>query len=182
VSARPREDHGRYPGAAVTLPIPTRACSRVALATALAGSFAAAASALPGLPQSATASLSSARAGARPVALTLELEYDMQCGYPGPGPVVVGLPAAEHVPVALARSQVLVNGHPAASVQVSGHRVDVGLAPAPQVMCDVIGPGRLTIVFSSAAGLGNPARAGSYTIDVTRASTALSARLTVQNS
>jgi hypothetical protein len=166
----------------VTLSILTGAGSRLALAAALAGACATGASALPGLPQSATASLSTARAGARPVALTLELDYDMQCGYPGPGPVVIELPAAERVPGSLARSQVLVDGHPAASVQVSGHRVDVGLAAKPRIMCDEIGPGRLTISFPTSAGLGNPARAGSYTIDVTRASTALSARLTVLSS
>ncbi len=58
----------------------------------------------------------------------------------------------------------IVDGHPAVSVALSGHTVTVGLAPAPRVMCDVIGPGRLTLLFSASAGLGNPSRAGSYIV------------------
>jgi len=173
------EDGERYAGATLSLPISPRVCWRVALAAALFGVCVPVATAIPGLPQSATASLSSARVGARPVALTIELDYDMQCGYPGPGPVVIELPATEHVPAALTRSQVLLDGHPAVSVAISGHRVEVGLASQPRIICDEIGPGRLTILFSSAAGLGNPSRPGSYTIAVTRATTALSARFTI---
>ena len=159
--------------------ISPRACRWVVLAALLFAVCVPAAMSLPGLPQAATVSLSSPRAGARAVALTLELEYDMQCGYPGPGPVVIELPAAERVPAALARSQVLLDGHPAVSIAISGHRVEIGLASEPRVICDEIGPGRLTILFSRAAGLGNPLRAGTYTVAVARASTALSAEFTI---
>jgi hypothetical protein len=47
-------------------------------------------------------------------------------------------------------------------------------------MCDVIGPGRLTILFTRAARFGNPARAGTYTIIVTRRASTFSARFTIR--
>jgi hypothetical protein len=80
----------------------------------------------------------------------------MQCGYPGPGPVIVRFPAQEHVPPAIPVSDVLVDGKPAPGVRVSRGAVSVALAPRPQIICDVIGPGRLTIAFTRSAGLGNP--------------------------
>jgi hypothetical protein len=45
-----------------------------------------------------------------------------------------------------------------------GYAVTVTLPSAPTVTCDMIGPGRLTIVFGRSAGLGNPVRAGTYTV------------------
>jgi hypothetical protein len=134
------------------------------------------------LAHTITITLSSIRAAARPVAATAVLGYEMQCGYPGPGPVVLELPAAEHVPASIRRSSVLVDGKAATSVRVSGHAVSVGLAPPPQIMCDVIGPGRLTIELTRAAGLGNPTRPGSYVLRVARGSTSFSARLTIRSS
>jgi hypothetical protein len=113
---------------------------------------------------SATAVAAPATAGARPVTLTLKLRYEMQCGRPGAGPLVVSLPAAEHVPHALARSTVVLDGKPPASVSVTGHVVVLTLPPQQGVTCMVIGPGTLTVVFTRAAGLGNPAAAGSYPI------------------
>ena len=104
----------------------------------------------------------------------------MQCGYPGPGPVLIDLPSQERVPRVLTPSQVLVDGHPARNVGIFGHRVSVGLAPLPRIICMVIGMGRLTILFTRAAGLGNPLRAGSYTITATRASSEFSARFTIR--
>jgi hypothetical protein len=104
----------------------------------------------------------------------------MQCGYPGPGPVVVRLPAAAHVPPTIPRAAVLVDGRPATGVQVGGRTVGVGLPPRPQVMCDVIGPGKLTIEFTPAAGLGNPARPGTYSITARRGTSAFSARFTIR--
>jgi hypothetical protein len=129
--------------------------------------------------QSATVQVSPARAGAHPVALTLKLGYEMQCGYPGPGPVVVQLPAAELVPARIPRAAVLVDGKGAPGVQVAGHAISVALPPRPQVMCDVIGPGKLTIVFTRAAGLGNPSSGGSYTVTATRGTTPVRARFSV---
>jgi hypothetical protein len=148
------------------------AAAAAAVAALLAGAAAA-------LPQSATVAASPARAGARPAALTLRLSYEMQCSYPGPGPVVVRFPAAERVPARIAASAVLVNGKTAPSVGVAGRTVSVALPPRPQIMCDVIGPGTLTIAFTRAAGLGNPARAGSYVVTATRQGTSLAARLAI---
>ena len=56
----------------------------------------------------------------------------------------------------------------------------VALPPRPEVMCDVIGPGRLTIAFSRAAGLGNPAAAGSYTVTARRQAAAFAARFAIR--
>jgi hypothetical protein len=133
----------------------------------------------PGLTSSASVTLSSLRAGAAPVELTLTLGYEMQCGYPGPGPVSVELPQAERLPPRATTLRVLVDGHAADGVSVSGHTVSVALAPAPRIMCDVIGPGRLVLEFPAADGLGNPARAGSYRVLATRATSAFTARFTL---
>lgn len=152
----------------------------LALVSALLAACTSAAAAPTPLPSSAAVILSSERAGARPVALTLKLTYEMQCGYPGPGPVLIDFPKQERVPGVLASSRVLVDGHRARAVGVSGHTVSVGLAPPPQIMCDVIGPGRLTILFTRAAGFGNPVRAGRYTITATRGTSAFSARFTIR--
>jgi hypothetical protein len=124
--------------------------------------------------RSASVSLSSSRAGARDVSLKLLLNYEMQCGYPGPGPITVNLPAAERVPARLALARVTVNGSAPASVAISGHTVRIGLVGPPQVMCDEIGPGTVTILFTSAAGFGNPAHAGRYTLSATRGSAGFS--------
>jgi hypothetical protein len=43
----------------------------------------------------------------------------------------------------------------------------ISLPPPPRVMCDVIGPGTLGIVFGRSADLGNPARVGRYTSEET---------------
>ncbi len=142
--------------------------SAIAAAFLTAGVVAAAAGA--GLGQSASGTISSHRAGTRPVTLTLKLGYEMQCGYPGPGPVVITFPAAWRLPATLGATPVLVNGKAAVSASVSGHRVTVGLAPRPQIMCDVIGPGTLTIQFTRGANLGSPLAAGTSVVTAQRAS------------
>ncbi len=113
--------------------------------------------------------------------VTVELGYEMQCGYPGPGPVVLELPASEQVPARIPRASVLVDGKAAPSLSVSGHAVAVGLAPRPQIMCDVIGPGRLTIELTRAVGLGNPSRPGSYLLRAARGGVSFSARFDVSS-
>jgi hypothetical protein len=138
-----------------------------ALAVVAAGALAASANA--GLGQSSSGTISSHLAGARPVTLTLKLGYEMQCGYPGPGPVVVTFPKAWRLPATLGATPVLVDGKAAVSASLSGHTVRIGLAPAPRIMCDVIGPGMLTIQFTRAADLGNPAVAGTTDVTAERA-------------
>jgi hypothetical protein len=121
----------------------------------------------PGGPNrpAATASLSTPRAGAKPVALTLKLRYDMICGQPGAGKAVVTLPSASAVPRRIDSSAVLVNGKPSPAVSVSGHDVSIAMPlKRPGVSCMVVGPGTLTLTLTRAAGLGNPARAGTYAI------------------
>lgn len=116
-----------------------------------------------------TATLSSTKAGAKPVALTLKLHYEMICGQPGAGDAIVSLPAAADVPRTIDNAAVLVNGKPSPAVAVSGHDVSIAMPPKrPGVTCMVIGPGTLTLTLTRAAGIGNPASAGRYTIRVHR--------------
>jgi hypothetical protein len=58
--------------------------------------------------------------------------------------------------------------------------VSVTLPPAPTVICDVIGPGQLTIVFGWSAGLKNPLHPGACTIAATRESTVLSSTFVIR--
>lgn len=119
--------------------------------------------------QALTVALSSTLADVRPVRLTLVFSYMMQCGYPGAGPVTIVLPAAERLPARLARSVVLVDKRAARSVALAGQTITIALTPPPRIMCDVIGEGKLTVELTTAADIGNPLRAGTYTV---RASTA----------
>jgi hypothetical protein len=129
---------------------------------------------------SATALASPDLAGAQPTALTLTLRFRMTCGRPGAGPIVVSLPAAENVPRAIARSDVLVGGKPPLTATISGHTVTLTLPRSQGVTCMVIAPGTLTIRFTHAAGLGNPSAAGTYALPVRVGARILVARLTVK--
>jgi hypothetical protein len=125
--------------------------------------------------------LSTAHAGARPVVATLRARYEMQCGWPGPGSLVIRLPAGmlpAHVPPA----SVLVNGTRAAAVISSNaqRQIAVALPPRPQLMCDSIGPGTLTVVFTRASRMGNPNAAGSYVIRATHAADRFAGRLVIR--
>jgi hypothetical protein len=64
-------------------------------------------------------------------------------------------------------------------VSVRGHVVSVGMPKRPQIMCDVIGPGRLTIVLTPSARITNPATAGPYRVTAHKGALAFAARLTV---
>ena len=113
----------------------------------------------PGL-NSVSASLSSARAGARPVAVTLTMRMELQCGRLVGGTLVVRLPAQERVPATVAATAVQVAGKPAGAVTVKGHALTVAI-PHPQgVMCDSIGPGKLTLILMRTANLGTPSLPG----------------------
>ena len=156
-----------------------------ALAAALSAAAATAANPPPVNPggpniPAPSAALSSARAGARPVALTVKVHYEMVCGYPGRGSAVVSLPAAAFVPTRIVSSAVLVNGRPTPAVTVSGHDVSIALPrPEPGVTCMSIGPGTLTLTLTRAAGLGNPRAAGTYTIRVRRNTSSFGAKVTI---
>src|SRR4051794_26647026 len=75
----------------------------------------------------ATARLSTTRAGARPVAVTLTFETVYQCGVPKRA--VVTLPLGERMPTRLATGSVRVDGK-ATAVSVDGRSVTVGRSPA----------------------------------------------------
>lgn len=70
------------------------------------------------------------------------------------------------MPSTLAASSVTVDGKPATKVAIHQYRVSVGLTKHTGPICDVIGPGTLTIVFLQSADLGNPPRAGTYLVGV----------------
>src|ERR1700730_17768988 len=112
--------------------------------------------------QGITVALSTDRAGERPVTLTLRLSYQMRCGNPGPGSLVVSFPADERLPARIPASAVLLNGRTAPSVTRHGNNVTIPLPRRHGISCNVIGPGSVTVVFTAAARLGNPAQAGSY--------------------
>jgi hypothetical protein len=122
----------------------------------------------PDMPATSV-TLSTARAGAKPVALTLKVHYEMVCNQPGLGKALVQLPQASSVPAHIDSADVLVNGKPAPAVTVSGHDISITMpAKRSGVTCMVMGPGTLTLSLTRAAGLGNPAKAGAYTIRVRR--------------
>lgn len=99
------------------------------------------------------------------MALTLKLRTELICGQPR-SPLVITFPAAMPIPRAFAREAVLVDARPAASATVASHRVTVTAVRPAGAVCDVIGPGLVTILFTKSARLGNPASPGVYTISV----------------
>jgi hypothetical protein len=125
--------------------------------------------------------LSTAHAGARPVVVTLRARYEMQCGWPGPGSLTLRFPAGM-LPGRIVPAAVLVNGRPATAVTSSSSRRELAVAlPArPQILCDAIGPGALTVVFTRAARVGNPVAAGSYLLRATHAADRFTGRLAIR--
>ena len=114
------------------------------------------------------------------MSLTLVLRYEMQCGYPGPGPVLIDFPSQMQLPARLAVSAVLVDGKPAVSATRSGtSRIVIGLPRRPRIMCDVIGQGTLTIAFGVDANLGAPKVPGTYRVMLRRGPTRLVVPFTV---
>ena len=106
--------------------------------------------------------------------LTLKLHYEMTCGHPGAGPVVVHLPAKMGVPRTLA---VRVGAKPAPAT-VSGHDVTVRLPKPPDITCMSIGMGTLTLYL---AGVRNPATAGTYFVRARVRDHAFTAQLAVRS-
>ena len=148
--------------------MPRSAFFAVCAAALMLGGAAVAAPRVNPALDSVTATLSNAHAGARPVALTLAVHTELQCGRLVGGALTVRLPAQERVPATVATAAVLVAGKPAAAVAVAGHTVTISILRPHIVMCDVIGPGTVTITLTRAANLGNPKTAGSYPIVVAR--------------
>jgi hypothetical protein len=100
--------------------------------------------------------------------LTLAVRTELQCGRLNGGELVVRLPVQERLPATVAASAVLVGGKPSGAVAVAGHTLTVSIPRPRGMMCDVIGPGTVTVVLTRAANLGNPKSAGSYPLVVAR--------------
>jgi hypothetical protein len=126
-----------------------------------------------------TIGLTSARPGTRPIALKLTFSTILQCGLPIGPPISVTFPAAERVPSKIAPRDVLVGGDAAESVSVSRHVVTIKVA-RPEVICTVLGRGPVTIAFTRAANLGNPAHAGTYRVFVHRGTQTVSGTFSIR--
>lgn len=127
----------------------------------------------------ATAAAEPARAGAQPVTLTLTIEVELQCGRLQRGPVVVSLPETMRLGASLARTAVLLDGKPPATVSITGHSVGIGVPPRTGIICDVMSPGKLKIVFTPAAHVGNPPEPGRYPVTIRAGRTSGIAQLVV---
>ena len=115
-----------------------------------------------GTPAALVASAVPAKHASQPAALTLQATFELQCGRAGD--VAVGLPGALHWR-SLTASAVTVNGiHPLVVKSTAQHVVQITMGPPRGVICDSIGPGRVTVRFTRAAGLVNPAHAGTYAV------------------
>ena len=116
----------------------------------------------------ATVTLSSTKAGARPVRLAIKLPAVLQCGYPRGGAVVVTLPQASAVPHTILRAAVKVNGKLAGGVAVVRRSVTVAMPRPAGMLCDSITDGTMLVAIGAGANLGNPPQAGTYKITIKR--------------
>jgi hypothetical protein len=141
--------------------------------------LAGAGSRLPTPPASMTVTASPGTARARAIRLELTLRYVMQCDYPGGGPLVVTFPSALKLPRRFAAEAVRLAGKPVAAT-VGRRQVAVRVPPHGGVLCDLMGPGSLTLTFTRAARLANPPRSGSYHFTATHAHRVFRATLAVK--
>lgn len=132
-----------------------------------------------GVAAGAAHATSPASSSARPVRATLTLgAYPLQCGRPR-GSAVVTFPAAVTLPRTIAAAAVQVNGRPAARVSLSGRNVTVTAPLVPGITCMSITLGRLTVLFTAGANIGNPTSAGAYTVTVRHGTQTYRAKLTI---
>ncbi len=118
-------------------------------------------------------------AGAHAVRLTVTLRYEMQCDYPGVGPLVVTFPSAFKLPQRFASRAVKLAGKPIAA-KVKGRLVTVTIPPHKGVLCNLMGPGSVTVAFTPAAKLANPAQAGSYGFKAGHGARTFTAKLAIE--
>jgi hypothetical protein len=111
-----------------------------------------------------TVLLSSNRAGAKHVTVTLRYTGALRCGRPIGA--TIELPLAVGVSAKVAASAVHLNGRSPGSVVVHKHSLAVGAPKTQGMMCDSITMGTVTLVLAPSAGIVNPSRAGSYQIRV----------------
>ncbi len=143
----------------------------------VAGLTTSAASAMPTAGATATAAPSAA--GAKPARLTVSLSLELRCGKPGAAAIAVSLPSAWRVPKTVARRAVWIDTAHPHTVTVSGHTVT--LQPvSPTGGCTVIAPGTITMKFTRTAKLGNPRKAGRYTVRASIGTQSFSARVLIE--
>ena len=118
-------------------------------------------------------------ARAHKVRLTVTLRYEMQCGYPGAGPLSVTFPSAMKPPRRFASAAVKLNKKSIAAT-VKGRRVTVTIPPPTGVLCDLRGPGSVTLEFTRAAKLTNPAQPGLYRFQAAHKANAFEAKLAIK--
>lgn len=102
-------------------------------------------------------------AGAKPAALKVALSLELRCARPGPAAIAVSLPRAWRVPKTVARTAVWINSLHPQGITVSNHTLTLDPV-APHGTCTVIAPGMIKVKFTPAAKLGNPRKAGRYTV------------------
>jgi hypothetical protein len=127
-----------------------------------------------GASMTVTASPHTTRAHAR---LTLTLRYEMRCGYPGSGPLVVTFPSALKLPKRFAAGAVRAGKSLAAKVE--GRTVTATIPPPKGTLCNVVSLGSLAVTFTRAAKLVNPGQAGSYRFKAAHAGHHFTARLAI---
>lgn len=117
-------------------------------------------------------------ATAHPARLTVTLRYEMQCGYPGAGPLVVTFPSAVTLPKRFAAGAVRLGGKSIVATR-AGRQVTVTIAPPKDTLCNLVGPGSLKLEFTRKAKLANPKRAGSYHFTASHGTHALASKLAI---
>jgi hypothetical protein len=118
-------------------------------------------------------------AGAKPARLKISLSLELRCAKPGPAAIVVSLPRAWRVPKTVARTAVWIDSSHPTAVTVSQQMLT--LQPvAPTGTCTVIGPAMVALKFPRAAKLGNPRRAGRYTVRASIGTQDFSARVSIK--
>jgi hypothetical protein len=157
------------------------AVAAVSLALLVAVPLAGAGSKRPSGMGSMTVTSSPRTAGAHGVRLKVTLHYEMQCNYPGAGPLVVTFPKALKLPKQFASGSVLLAGNPVAAT-VNGQQVTVTVPPHKGILCTMVGPGSLKLTFTRAAKLANPAHKGSYRFSATHLRRDFAATLAIQPS
>jgi hypothetical protein len=117
----------------------------------------------PAVDGGAVVRLSTQRAGAQHVRLTVSFSAPLRCGIPI-GQVTVALPRAVTLSNAIPQAAVRVNGKPAAKVSVAGHAVTIDSPRPSGPTCNSITDGTMIVEFTPVAGLSNPKTSGEYTL------------------
>lgn len=155
---------------------------KVACLVAALASLCLAASALAASAGRATAALSSSKAGAKHVTMTVSLTTELQCGrLMGSRTLVVTLPAKARIAKTVPATAVLVSGKAVSQVAVAGRVLTLSLAPPSGMMCDSITTGIAKVVVGATAGLRNPAAPGGYTVRVVHGGESFAAPLKIHS-